>query len=117
MVVDDQADVRFLLRMVLEDAGDDIVLVAEAGSGAEALATIADVAPDVVVLDARMPIMDGFEAAPELLERRPGTPIVLLSAHVDDEVRRQAEAAGIARCLSKDAFNVIPGVIRELADP
>ena len=71
--------------------------------------------PDVVVLDARMPAVDGFEAAAMLLERRPGLPILLCSAIVDDEIRSRAAAAGIAACLSKDHFEAIPRVAVELA--
>ena len=69
----------------------------------------------MVVLDARMPRMDGFEAAPLLLERRPGLPIVLCSAWVDDAVRERAAAAGIREVLSKDQFDEIPAAIVRLA--
>jgi CheY-like chemotaxis protein len=66
------------------------------------------------VLDARMPRVDGFEAAEMLLARRPDLPILLCSALVDDDIRSRAEAAGIAACLSKDHFEAIPRVILEL---
>ena len=62
----------------------------------------------MVVLDALMPVVDGLEAAAMLLARRPGLPILLCSAFVDDELRDQAEAAGIAACMSKDDFEAIP---------
>ncbi len=71
--------------------------------------------PDVIVLDARMPGIDGFEAAAMLLERRPQTPILLCSAIVDDVVRARTRKAGIAACLSKDHFEDIPRVALELA--
>ena len=70
----------------------------------------------MVVLDARMPAVDGFEAAAMLLERRPGLPILLCSAIVDEEIRERAGAAGITACLSKDHFEAIPRVAMELAD-
>jgi CheY-like chemotaxis protein len=63
-----------------------------------------------------MPAVDGFEAAAMLLELRPGLPILLCSAIVDDEIRERAAAAGIAACLSKDHFESIPRVAVELAD-
>jgi DNA-binding NarL/FixJ family response regulator len=115
MVVDDHADVRFLIRMIVQDAGPPLEVAGEAQSAEEALERIEAVDPDVVVLDARMPGVDGFEAAPMILERRPGQAILLCSAVVDDAVRERAERAGIAACISKDAFEEIPRVVLELA--
>ena len=115
LVVDDHADVRFLVRVILEDAGPGVVFAGEAAGAQEAVDALASVEPDVVVLDARMPAVDGFEAAEMLLARRPGLPILLCSAIVDDEIRERAEAAGIAACLSKDHFEAIPRVAVELA--
>ncbi len=115
LVVDDHADVRFLVRVILEDAGPDVVFAGEAPGAEEALAALEELEPDVVVLDARMPRVDGFEAAGMLLARRPGLPILLCSAIVDDEIRTRAQAAGIAACLSKDHFEAIPKVVAELA--
>jgi CheY-like chemotaxis protein len=115
LVVDDHADVRFLVRVILEDASPDVVFAGEAPGAEEAVAALEELEPDVVVLDARMPRVDGFEAAGMLLERRPGLPILLCSAIVDDEIRTRAQAAGIAACLSKDHFEAIPQVVLELA--
>ena len=70
-------------------------IVGEADGVESALEQLDALAPDVVIMDARMPRIDGFEAAPMLLARRPDLPIVLCSAWVDDEVRRRAAAAGI----------------------
>jgi CheY-like chemotaxis protein len=67
-------------------------------------------------MDARMPRIDGFEAAPLLLERLPGLRIVLCSAWVDDEVHRRAAEAGIHQVLSKDEFEAIPAAVLALAD-
>ena len=115
LVVDDHADVRFLVRAILEDAGPDVVYAGEAANAGDAVAALEALDPDVVVLDARMPAVDGFEAAAMLLERRPGLPILLCSAIVDEEIRARAAAAGIAACLSKDHFEAIPRVALELA--
>jgi CheY-like chemotaxis protein len=115
LIVDDHADVRFLVRVILGDAGPDVVFAGEASGAREAIDALDSAQPDVVVLDARMPGVDGFEAAAMLLERRPGLPILLCSAIVDDEIRTRAEAAGISACLSKDHFDAIPGIAVELA--
>jgi CheY-like chemotaxis protein len=115
LVVDDHADVRFLVRAILGDAGPDVTYAGEAAGASEALDALERTDPDVVVLDARMPGVDGFETAALLLERRPGLPILLCSAIVDDEIRSRAQEAGIAACLSKDHFEAIPGMALRLA--
>jgi len=114
LVIDDQADVRFLVRLVLEEFEGEFEVVAEADGIDSALAQIDKAAPDVILMDARMPRIDGFEAAPRLLERRPGQAIVLLTGLVDDRVRERATAAGIAEVVSKDDFDALPGVVRRL---
>src|SRR5215210_2308770 len=115
LIVDDHADVRFLVRAIVDDAGLEVDVVGEADGVDAALAQLEATRPDVVVMDARMPVVDGFEAAPLLLARRPGLPIVLCSAWVDDDVRRRAEAAGIRTVLSKDQFDEIPPAALRLA--
>ena len=115
LIVDDHADVRFLIRTIVADAGLPVEVVGEADGVETALEQLAALRPDAVVLDARMPRVDGFEAAQRLLERRPDLPIVLCSAFVDDEVRRLAAAAGIRVVLSKDQFEEIPRTLLELA--
>ena len=115
LVVDDHAGVRFLAGLLLGEAGPEFLLAGEAAGAREAVQALDEVEPDVVVLDARMPGVDGFEAARMILERRPRCPILLCSALVDDETRARADAAGIAACLSKDDFEQLPRVVRELA--
>jgi DNA-binding NarL/FixJ family response regulator len=114
LIVDDHADVRFLIRMIVADAAVGVEVVGEADGVESALEQLDALAPDVVVMDARMPRIDGFEAAPLLLEKRPDLEIVLCSAWVDDEVRRRAAAAGIGTVLSKDQFDEIPRVLLEV---
>src|SRR5215210_9174980 len=115
LIVDDHADVRFLVRAIVDDAGLEVDVVGEADGVDAALDQLDATRPDVVVLDARMPRVDGFEAAPLLLARRPGLPIVLCSAWIDEEVRRRAAAAGIGDVLSKDRFDEIPAAVARAA--
>ena len=115
LVVDDHADVRFLVRTLLREAGPPLEVAGEAAGAEEALEALDAGEVDVVVLDAIMPVVDGFEAAEMLLARRPGLPILLCSAIVDDRTRELAQAAGISACLSKDHFEAIPRVALELA--
>jgi CheY-like chemotaxis protein len=115
MIVDDHADVRFLLRAIIDDAGDDVVVAGEADGVRAALESIDALDPDVVVLDAIMPVVGGLEAAPMILARRPGQKLILCSAMVDEEVSKKAAAAGIAECVSKDDMEAIPAVALSLA--
>jgi DNA-binding NarL/FixJ family response regulator len=115
MIVDDHADVRFLLRAIIEDAEEDVEVAGEADGARAALDAIDGVDPDVVILDALMPVVTGVDAAPLILERRPGQKIVLCSALVDDELRDKAQRAGIAECVSKDDMEAIPGVAYRVA--
>ena len=114
MVIDDQADVRFLVGLLVGDHAD-LELVAEADGAETALATVVGAAPDVALLDARMPIMDGFELAPQLISRLPTLRIALLTSLVDDVIQQKARAAGAHACASKADFDSLPDLIRELA--
>lgn len=115
MIVDDHADVRFLIRSILDDADEDVVVVGEADGVRAALESIDDLDPDVVVLDAVMPVVSGIEAAPMILARRPQQKILLCSALVDDDVRGRAEGAGITESVSKDDMEAIPAIVVRLA--
>ncbi|WP_062528648.1 response regulator [Demequina rhizosphaerae] len=99
-LVDDQAMVRVGLRMILESE-DDVEVVAEATSGVEAARIVADHAPDVVLMDVRMPGMDGLTATREVLAAHPGTRIVILTTFDDDEYVYEALRAGASGFLLK----------------
>ena len=115
LIMDDHADVRFLIRAIMEDADADVEVVGEADGVDSALAQLDVLAPEVVVMDARMPRVDGFEAAPLLLARRPGLSLILCTGWVDDDVRRRARVAGFAAVVSKDAFEDLPALVAEVA--
>src|SRR3954466_9830695 len=83
MIVDDHADVRFLIRAIVEDADEDVTVAGVADGVRAALESIDRLDPDVVVLDSVMPVITGIQAAPMILARRPGQKILLCSALVD----------------------------------
>jgi CheY-like chemotaxis protein len=114
MVVDDQEDMRFILGVILGDHAD-LDLVAESAGGRDALASFEDSAPDVVVLDARMPLIDGYEMAQQMLARRPNVPIAILTASVDEEVEARGRRAGARLVVSKADMAELPDVVRRLA--
>ena len=115
MIVDDHADVRFLLRAIIDDADEDVTVAGEADGARAVLESIDEVDPDLVLLDALMPLVGGIDAAPMILARRPRQKILLCSALVDDNLREKAEAAGITACVSKDDMEAIPRIAVELA--
>jgi CheY-like chemotaxis protein len=110
LVVDDAADMRFLIGAILEDAGTG-ARVAEAATGAEALDVVDGVAFDVVILDARMPGMDGYETAARIRRRRPEQRIILCTSAVDDSVWARAREAGADAVLSKGELDRLPALV------
>ncbi|WP_030376061.1 response regulator [Streptomyces rimosus] len=101
LVVDDEALVRTGLRMILEPT-DDIEVVAEAGDGREAITAAARHRPDVVLMDVRMPEMDGLTALREL-RRSPDAPKVIMLTTFDlDDYVHSALRNGACGFLLKD---------------
>jgi DNA-binding NarL/FixJ family response regulator len=103
MVVDDQAVVREGLRVIL-DSAEDLTVVAEAADGVQAVDLARRRAPDVVLMDVRMPRMDGITATVELL-RTPGlrSRVVILTTFGEEEYLYGALRAGATGFLLKDA--------------
>jgi CheY-like chemotaxis protein len=99
MVVDDTAHVLRMLSAMLSLDGFNVV--AESASGAAAIDAVAEADPDVIVMDYRMPHMDGLTTARAIRERRPDQIIVLYTAFIDDEIERQAAEAGVSLCVGK----------------
>jgi CheY-like chemotaxis protein len=92
LLADDTPDIRRLTRMML-DLDDRFVVVGEAADGVEAVEMAASQRPDAIILDIAMPVMDGLDAIPLILERAPGTRIVVLSAY-PEQASREALARG-----------------------
>jgi CheY-like chemotaxis protein len=88
-----------MLTMMLSLDGFEIV--ADAANGVEAVDMVEAANPDVVVIDYKMPEVDGLTAARRLRERRPDQVIVLYTAYVDDKLREEAAGAGISLCIDK----------------
>jgi DNA-binding NarL/FixJ family response regulator len=103
LVADDQDLVRGGFRMILEASGE-ITVVGEASDGAEVLSLIEQLDVDVVLMDIRMPEMDGLDATRRLHDRAPGRPHVLILTTFDtDEYVYEALRAGAAGFLLKSA--------------
>ena len=100
VVVDDHAVVRSGLEQYLATT-DDITLVGAAANGAGALEVVADVRPDVVIMDLSMPVMDGVEATRLITERHPGTRVLVLTSFSDQSRIMDALTAGAEGYLLK----------------
>jgi DNA-binding NarL/FixJ family response regulator len=103
LIADDEALVRGGFRMILE-AQDDLQVVGEAADGQQALAHVRELAPDVVLMDIRMPVMDGLEATRRLVSGDPMPPkVVMLTTFDLDEYVYEAMKAGASGFLLKTA--------------
>ncbi|HEX8032822.1 MAG TPA: response regulator transcription factor [Ktedonobacterales bacterium] len=117
VVVDDHLIVRQGLRLMLEEAGDDFELIGEAADGAAALRIVDEVRPDVVLMDVRMPGMDGLEAIGHIRERHPQIAVVMLTTYNEEDLVVHALQAGACGYLLKDTnrdtlFRAIRAAIR-----
>ncbi|MBW3594338.1 MAG: response regulator transcription factor [Actinobacteria bacterium] len=100
LIVDDNADVRYLTRLTIES--DSCEVVGEAANGAEAISVAEELQPDAVVLDLRMPLMDGIEATKILRYRFPDLRIIVMSGSDDPLMVREISAAGADAAVDKD---------------
>jgi DNA-binding NarL/FixJ family response regulator len=101
LLVDDQALFREALATLL-GARPEVAVVGEAGNGAEALDRAAELAPDVVLMDLRMPVLDGVAATRRLRVEQPGVRVLALTTFDDDEDVFAALRAGAVGYLLKD---------------
>jgi CheY-like chemotaxis protein len=113
MVVDDTEHVRNMLVDMLQL--DGFTVVGEAASGHEAIETAGDNDPDVIVMDYKMPGMDGLTAAKAIRSRRPAQSIILYTAYLDKPLEAQAKQAGVALCVGKvEGLNQLERYINDL---
>jgi DNA-binding NarL/FixJ family response regulator len=93
LLVDDHQVVRMGLKLLLEDM-QDIKVVAEAGSAAEAIAACEQYQPDVVIMDIRLPGQSGIDACRIITERWPNTQVIMLTSYANDDLIADAIRAG-----------------------
>jgi DNA-binding NarL/FixJ family response regulator len=102
LLVDDHSLVRAGLQQLV-DAASDLEVVGAAADGAEALRLVAELTPDVVVMDLSMPVMDGIEATRRLAVSHPDVQVVVLTSFSEGERVREALDAGAVGYLLKDS--------------
>jgi DNA-binding NarL/FixJ family response regulator len=99
LIAEDNSLLRGVLRDALEEAG--MAVVGEAADGLEAVAVAERERPDVVVMDMRMPSLDGIEATGQIAAAEWAMPVVVLSAYDEPQMIEAALTAGAASCLKK----------------
>jgi len=114
LVADDHGVLRAGLRALL-NAEPDLEVVGEAADGLTALRLVADLRPDVVLMDLSMPGMDGIQVARRLKETLPGTRVLILTVHEDESLLREAIQAGasgyiIKRAVESELINAIHAI-------
>ena len=111
LIVDDEEDIRVLLRSQLERAGYDVA--GEAADGAEAVELCETTKPDAVILDLLMPRVSGFEAIPRLRTKHPKARIVAYTAVAGEFVRQEMQRLGIPLVLKSGQFSRLDAVLRD----
>jgi DNA-binding NarL/FixJ family response regulator len=131
VLVDDQAIVREGLRAMLS-LEPDMIIVGEASGGQEALALVARLRPDIVLMDVRMPDMDGLTALERIKRADPDAAVIMVSLYDDADYLYRAVSAGAAGYILKEASRgelvravrltaeggsiISPNMLRELLD-
>src|SRR5580698_302729 len=114
LLIDDHAIVRKGLRSLL-NADGQFTIAGEAQNGREGVTMALDLHPDVILMDIAMPVLNGLEAAREILAARRSAKIVILSAHSDDEYIERASSIGVAGFVAKQtSAEILAEAIREV---
>lgn len=98
IIIEDNADHRFVLKGLLKDIGCEVI--GEGKSGLGAVDLIQKLSPDAILMDVKLPGMDGIEAATAINKLKP-TPVILLTAKKDEETIKRAAEAGVMAYLVK----------------
>ncbi len=106
LLVDDNQLVRTSLRRLLEQHDDHWKVCGEASNGREAVASCQRLNPDLVVLDFKMPEMNGLEAAREITHRG-HTPVLLVSMFLNEQLKEEARRAGVRATCAKERVGCV----------
>ncbi len=104
LIVDDHHSVRRGVRALLLLGAEEVEICGEAQDGREAVTKASELKPDLIIMDVRMPVLDGFHATRAIRHRFPEIQIILLSLHDSPEAREEARRAGAADFVEKSAI-------------
>lgn len=108
LIADDHAAFRGMVRSLLETFGAEVV---ECRDGLEALQRFRDSAPDWVLMDIEMPLLDGISATRQLLAASPQTRVLILTQYDDDDSREAAREAGACQFVPKDKLEILAAIL------
>ena len=115
VIADDHPQIRIALRHVLE-IESDFEVVGEAHNGMDAVEMVEETNPTIVVLDCRMPRLNGLDAAREIGRRHPDVATIMLSGEDDPVMAEEAQEAGVTSFVSKaDRPELLLSTLREVA--
>jgi DNA-binding NarL/FixJ family response regulator len=119
VVVDDDPDYLWLVRVIVEMRGKGITIVGEAASGERGLALVLHERPDVVIADLMMPRLNGLELTRRIKQARPQTKVLLMSAYTEDTYRRIASVSGADGFLNKHMIHtgLLPAIREVMVRP
>ncbi|HEX4903929.1 MAG TPA: response regulator transcription factor [Acidimicrobiales bacterium] len=112
LLVEDEEDMRYLVRVILEFAEDPIEVTAEACDVADGVSVWRALRPHITVVDYRLPGGSGLDVAEQILREDPDAPIVLFSAFLDSRTVERADQLGVRACVSKDRVQELPALLR-----
>lgn len=110
LIVDDQKGVRRLLEELFKKEGWQIAM---ASDGKEAITKVEEFLPDIILMDVKMPNMNGLEASQVILEKYGDIPIIMMTAYGEIEVVKKALDAGVKKCITKP-FDII--ILRDMVN-
>ncbi|MGE5379994.1 MAG: response regulator [Methylocystaceae bacterium] len=114
LVADDQKGVRRLLEELFRKEGYEVCMACD---GLEAVQKAVDFAPEVILMDMKMPNMNGLEACAEIFKRNPEVPVIMMTAYGEMEVVKKALEIGVRKYITKP-FDIIDlrNMVREVLD-
>lgn len=116
VVVDDHHVIRVGLRTMLEEGGGEFCLVGEASDGSTAVRVVGELQPDVVLMDLRMPGMDGLQAIEDIHQRWPSIAVIILTTYNEDALMIRGLQSGASGYLLKDTdLSILLDAIRKAA--
>ncbi|WP_046494868.1 response regulator [Syntrophomonas zehnderi] len=110
LIVDDQKGVRRLLEELFKKEGWEVNMAMD---GKDAIEKVEEKQPDIILMDVKMPNMNGLEASQVILEKHGNIPIIMMTAYGEIEVVKKALDAGVKKCITKP-FDIM--VLRDMVN-